>query len=453
VKKHKLVGKVVLASTRIVVLSLFTVTVFAQMPSAATKVVEKYCSTCHDSGRVEVRPLDSANIAATPELWSRAERHIRAGTMPPVGAPRPDRQAVDEAIAVIERELDTPAPPAETSLVIASRLATLLWNATPDDALMQAAERNELRDPDVLEAQVRRMLTSPRAEAFVSRFFLPWLQLDQLAKSDPDKRFFPGYDPSLRESLQRETELFLLSQLSDDRDPIELWTANYTFLNEQLATHYGIPDIRGSQFRRVTLRSPERSGLLGQGSILMVTSRHQHGADAAYTSPATRGKWVLTHFLGVPTPTPFNGAQPVSPDLPITGQTRRLPANPCVNCHRNFFPLGYALENFNPIGMWRTQDQAGPIDASGTLVDGTRTNGPVELRNALMLRPDAFRTTIAERLLSYAGGQPFTGPNGTPETLAAARRILRGTNTFRWSTLIAGVVRTHSPEGKLGSNP
>jgi hypothetical protein len=433
-------------NTAILVALLFAARLSAQTPSLVTNVVETYCSGCHN-GRVELTgtrlaPLDPANIAASPELWSRAERHLRAGTMPPAGALRPDRRTVDEVIAAIERELDIPAPAAESSQATATRLATLLWNAAPDVPLMQAVERDELRDPAVLEAQVRRMLADRRSEAIVSRFFFPWLQLDKLGNSDPDKRFFPDYDPSLRESLRRETELFLLSQLSDDGDPVELWTANYTFLNEQLAKYYGIAGITGSQFRRVALPSRERAGLLGQGSILMVTSRHQHGVDAAYTSPATRGKWVLMHFLGVPTPTPFPGAQPVSPDLPVTPQTRRLPASPCTNCHRNFFPLGYALENFDPIGRWRIEDQAGPVDASAALVDGTPSNGPIELRNGLMQRPDAFRTTIAERLLAYAAGRSFAASSGTPETLAAARRILRDKNQIRWSTLIAAVVRT-----------
>lgn len=431
-------------SGKILLALLFAGGLSAQTPSPVTTVVKTYCLGCHD-GRVEpsgvrLTPFDPAGIAGNAELWSRAERHLRAGTMPPVGAPRPDRRTYEDVIAAIEEALATPEPASENSQAIATRLAKLLWNGEPDVLLMEAAERDQLRDPAVLERQVRRMLGNLRSEAFVSSFLFPWLQLDKLGNSEPDKRFFPDYDPSLRESLRRETELFLLSQLRDDRDPVELWTANYTFLNEQLAKHYGIPNVIGSQFRRVTL-PPERAGLLGQGSILMLTSRHQHGVDAAYTSPATRGRWVLTHFLGVPTPTPFPNAQPVSPDLPITPQTRRLPANPCMNCHRNFFPLGYALENFDPIGRWRTQDQAGPVDASATLVDGTPSNGPVELRNALLQRPDAFRTTVAERLLTYAAGGSFAASRGTSETLAAARRILRGKNEIRWSTLIAAVVR------------
>src|SRR5262245_46898466 len=195
---------------RILVALLFAAPVFAQTPSSVIKVVETYCSGCHN-GRVEpsgarLTPLDAANIGAGRELWSRAERHLRAGTMPPFGAPRPDRRTLDEVITAIERELDTPEPAAETSQAIATRLATLLWNAAPDALLMEAAKRDQLRDTAGLEAEVRRMLSDSRSEAFVSRFFVPWLQLDKLANSDPDRRFFPNYDPSLRESLRHETE-------------------------------------------------------------------------------------------------------------------------------------------------------------------------------------------------------------------------------------------------------
>jgi hypothetical protein len=269
------------------------------------------------------------------------------------------------------------------------------------------------------------MLADDRAQAFVSRFFFPWLQLDKLGNSDPDKKYFPDYDVSLRDSLARETELFLLSQVRDDRDPIELWSANCTFLNERLAKNYDIPNVIGAQFRRVSLSKPdgpnsERAGLLGQGSILMLTS------TPLYTSPATRGKWVRMHFLGVPPPNPFPNAQPVKPELPITPQTRVLPADPCTTCHRNFFPLGYALENFDPLGRWRTHDQAGPVDASGAFADGSSTNGVVELRRVLLERPDAFRTTITENLLVYSSAGSVAPFSGTPETLSRARQILRG---------------------------
>jgi hypothetical protein len=363
--------------------------------------------------------------------------------MPPAGARRPDGATIDAALASIERAMGTTATPTSppTSQQIAARLAAVLWNSAPDAALLEEVRRDTLREPSVLDRQVRRMLADDRAQALIERFFVPWLQLDQLRNADPDKRFFPDYDVSLRDSLVKETELFLLSQLRDDRDPLELWSADYTFLNEQLARHYGVPGVTGPQFRRVRLATSERAGLLGQGSILMVTSRHQHGVDAGYTTPATRGKWVRVHFLGVSPPNPFPGARQVKPELPITPQTRALPAEPCVNCHRNFFPLGYALENFDPIGRWRTQDTAGAVDASGTFVDGTPMNGVVDLRKVLLQHPEAFRTTITEKLLVYAAKGAVTATSGTPWTLVRARQILRSTPAPRWSALIAAAVR------------
>ncbi len=425
----------------------------AQTPNLS-KVVDTYCGDCHDgqqrspSGAL-LDKLDAAQISVNPKVWSRAYRQLQAGTMPPVGSPRPDRATYNAVLASIEQGLGTSeaaklsAKVSTNSQEIAARLASLLWNSAPDAALLQDARR--LNDPATLDRQIRRMLADDRAQAFVSRFFFPWLQLDKLDKADPDKKYFPDYDVSLRDSLAKETELFLLSQLRDDRDPVELWSANYTFLNAQLARHYGVPNVSGSQFRRVTWSTPERDGLLGQGSILMTTSRHQHGVDAAYTTPATRAMWVRMHFLGAPSPGAFPGAMPVKPELPITPQTRALPTVPCVNCHQNFFPMGYALENFDPLGRWRTRDQAGPVDASGAFVDGTPTNGVVELRQVLLQRPEAFRTTITEKLLAYAVAGTVTPSSGTPETLIRARQILRGTSNPRWSDLIAGVVRTKLP--------
>jgi Protein of unknown function (DUF1592)/Protein of unknown function (DUF1588) len=431
-----------------VVLVLCASSVPARGDANLTKLIGTYCAGCHN-GRMRspsgalLDQFDATQITAKPEVWAKAYRQLQAGAMPPFGAPRPDRTTLDAAMAAIEQAMGVDQKPvAAASLAIATRLATLLWNSTPDAALLEDAQRNRLGDSAILERQVRRMLADDRAQALVSRFFFPWLQLDQLDKSDPDKRFFSEYAVSLRDSLAKETELFLLSQLRDDRDPIDLWNADYTFLNEQLGNHYGIANVRGPQFRRVTLTTPERDGLLGQGSILMVTSRHQHGADAAYTTPATRAKWIRTHFLGVAPPNPFPGAQPVKPELPITPQTRTLPADPCVTCHQNFFPLGYALENFDPIGRWRTTDQAGPVDASGAMVDGTRFTGVVEMRQALLQRPEAFRTTITERLLVVSSTGPVAAVDGTPETLVRARQILRGMQQPRWSALIAGVVRS-----------
>jgi hypothetical protein len=410
-----------------------------------------YCASCHNdrlrspSGLLLER-FDAARVGEQPELWARAYRQLQAGAMPPVGSARPDRASIDAALIAIERALAGAAGPraAAPGDATATRLAVMLWNAAPDSELQAEARRNGLRDEASIARQVRRMLADDRAQAFVSRFFFPWLQLDTLRNADPDTKFFPDYDVALRDALTKETELFLLSQLRDDRDPIELWSAGYTFLDERLARHYGVAGVTGPQFRRVTM-APERAGLLGHGSVLMITSRHQHGVDAAYTTPATRAKWVRLHFLGAPLPNGFPGAQPVRPELPITPQARTLAAEPCENCHRNFFPIGYALENFDPIGRWRTHDQLGPVDVSGAFVDGTPTNGVVELRQALLQRPDAFRTTIVEGLLAYAGAGSVAGQGGgTPATLVQARRILRATPAPRWSTLIAAIVRASS---------
>ena len=386
--------------------------------TAAAGTIATYCAGCHNGVRRSpsgalLDQFDPARISENADAWTRAYRQLQAGTMPPVGAPRPDRAASNALLTSIEAALRATAPPANlTSAEIADRLARILWNSVPDASLLEDAQRNRLTDLPALERQISRMLNDDRSRAFVTGFFFPWLALDRLDQADPDKAFFPDYDRSLRDAMSRETELFLLSQLREDRDPIELWTANYTFLNERLARHYDVPGVTGAEFRRVA-STPERAGLLGHGSVLMATSRHNHGADAAYTSPAARALWVRLRFLGASAPRAFPNAQPVKPELPITPQTRTLPAEPCANCHRNFFPLGYALENFDPIGRWRTRDQAGPVDASGAFVDGTPMDGVVSLRNVLLQRPDAFRTTVTEKLLDYAAGRPVNAPGAT----------------------------------------
>jgi hypothetical protein len=425
---------------RIVSASVILVVVFASASFAApadnldgAQLVQTYCAGCHNGvmrspSNALLDRFDTATIASNPDLWSRAYRQLQAGTMPPFGASRPDRLAYGQLQSSIETALAASAPPpADASdLEIAERLATLLWNSAPDAELSGEASRHRLTQPAALEKQVRRMLADERAEAFVSRFFFPWLGLDQTGRKEV----------ALRDAMLTETDLFIRSQLRDNRDPIELWDADYTFLNEPLARHYGVSGVTGAQFRRV-LSTPERQGLLGQGSIFMATSR----TGAAYTSPAARAIWVRMHFLGAPPPQPFPGARPVKPDLPITPQTRALPATPCVQCHRNFFPLGYALEHFDQIGAWRTDDQAGPVDASGALVDGTPFDGSVELRRGLLQYSEAFRTTITEKLLIFAAGKPVTGSQVTPETLVRARQVLRAVPTVRWSSVIAAVVR------------
>jgi len=424
----------------------------AQSDDSRSNAVDTYCSGCH-TGRtrsasgVLLERFDLAEVATKPDLWARAYRQLQAGAMPPFGAPRPDSATLRQLLTSIERAQGVDAKPARRAdcRKIAEVLAAMLWNGAPDSALRRDAANDRLTDRVVLERHVRRMLADDRSRAFIQRFFWPWLQLDALEKAEPDAKYFPGYQPSLRDSMAKETELFLVSQLHEDRDPVALWTSPYTFVNEQLARHYGVSGVTGTQFRRVS--SPaERAGLLGHGSVLMATSRHQHGVDAAYTTPATRAKWVRLHFLGAPLPNGFPGAEPVKPEWPITPQTRTLPAQPCVNCHRDFFPLGYALEHFDPIGRWRERDELGPVDASGVFIDGTPMDGVVQMREALVRHADAFRTTITEALLGYASTGSSKLASGTPETLIRARRILRDASTDRWSALIAAVAQASAEE-------
>lgn len=416
------------------------------MDADVSATVRTYCTGCHNgvmrspAGALLDR-FDGSAIGADADAWSRAYRQVQAGTMPPAGVPRPDRTAAGRLLASIETALGvtTTQPLEATSQDVALRLASMLWNSVPDAALRDEARRNRLTQPAVLAQQVKRMLADDRADAFVSRFFFPWLGLDRLDTANPSPKNFPDFDVTLRDAMATETRLFIRSQLREDADPIALWTADYTFLDETLARHYGIAGVTGREFRRVALPTAERGGLFGHGSILMITSRHDDGP--AYTSPASRSIWIRNHFLGAPAPRPFPGAQPVSPDRPITPQTRTLAAQPCLQCHQNFFPLAYTLENFDAIGRWRTEDQAGPVDSAGVFVDGTPMHGISGLRETLLQYSGAFRTTLAEKLLIFAAGMPVNGTPVTTATLVRARQALHASQPPRWSALIAAVVR------------
>ena len=317
-------------------------------------------------------------------------------------------------------ELEAGAVYALSDLDLASRLSFFLWSSIPDDALLTAAERGELRDPVAIERQVRRMLADPRAEALVENFAGQWLYLRNLTGTRPDPPTFPDFDDNLRQSLRRETELFFTSVMQEDRSVIELLTADYTFVNERLARHYGIPGIYGDRFRRVQVTDDRRRGLLGHGSVLTVTSY------ATRTSPVLRGKWVLENLLSAPPPPP----PPNVPDLDETASTEGLSirermvkhrANPaCASCHARMDPYGFGLENFDAIGRWRTREADGKaIDASATLPDGTSFNGPSELRAAILRRPEEFVKTFTRKLLTYAVGR---GLEATDEPIV--RRIV-----------------------------
>jgi len=299
-----------------------------------------------------------------------------------------------------------------------------------------------LKDPAVLEQQVRRMLADEKSEALVNNFAAQWLYLRNLDSAKPDSRLFPDFDDNLRQAFRRETELLFESIVKENRNVLDLLRADYTFLNERLAKHYGIPNVYGSHFRRVELGpNSVRGGLLGQGSILTVTSY------ANRTSPVRRGQWILQNLLGTPVPPP-----PVNvPPLPenaigakvLTMRERMVQhrANPtCASCHQLMDPVGLATENFDAIGRFRSQSEAGgPIDASGGLPDGSKFDGALGLRKAVLSRPDLFVTTLTEKLMTYALGRGVEFYDAP-----AVRKIVAdtGKNGYHFSQLIIGVVQS-----------
>ena len=329
-----------------------------------------------------------------------------------------------------------------SDLELASRLSFFLWSSIPDDELLDVAARGKLRAPGMLERQVRRMLADDRSAAVIQNFIGQWLYLRNMRAAAPDAAVFPEFDTNLREAFQRETELFVGSQIREDRSVVELLTAKYTFVNERLARHYGIPNVYGSHFRRVPVTDEAREGLLGQGSILTVTSY------STRTSPVKRGAWLLENLLGTPPPPPppnvpllkeneAGGAAPTSVRERLE-QHRKNPA--CASCHARMDPLGFALENFDAVGKWRTVSEGNtPVDASAALLDGTKFEGVVGLRRLLLDRRGEFIGAMTTKLLTYAlgrGTEYYDNP--------AIRKITReaALHDYRWSSLILGVVNS-----------
>ena len=327
-----------------------------------------------------------------------------------------------------------------SDLELASRLSFFLWSSIPDDPLLDVAAEGRLKDPAVLEGQVRRMLADPRSSALVSNFAGQWLYLRNIASVAPDLGEFPEFDENLREALQRETELFFESMLHEDHSIVDLLDADYTFLNERLARHYDIENVYGNHFRRVELSGEGRRGLLGKGSILTATSY------ANRTSPVLRGKWVLENILGTPPPPPPPDvpalAETTGDDKPLTMRQRMEAhrANPaCASCHAQMDPLGFALENFDAIGGWRATEAGSPIDASGALPDGTQFEGASGLRSILLERREEFVMNVTEKLLTYAMGRGVEYYDAP-----AIRTIMRESapSDYRWSSLIMGIVKS-----------
>ncbi len=328
-----------------------------------------------------------------------------------------------------------------SDIELASRLSFFLWSSIPDDALLDTAIQGKLRAPGVLEQQVRRMLADPRSETLVTNFADQWLYLRNLAAANPDMRLFAGFDDNLRQAFRRETELFVESIMREDRNVLDLLGANYTFLNERLAKHYGIPHVYGGRFRRVELgESAHRGGLLTQGSILTVTSY------ADRTSPVIRGKWILGNILGVAPPPPPSKVPPLKETAGVEkavsmrqrmAQHRADPA--CAGCHALMDPVGFSMENYDAVGRWRTDESGQPIDAAGGLPDGSKFDGVAGLQKTILSRPEAFVNTMTEKLLTYSlgrGVEYYDAP--------AVRKIVSDSSEkdYRFSSLVLGIVNS-----------
>src|ERR1051325_8582166 len=310
-------------------------------------------------------------------------------------------------------EIDPPAAAAGAraafrldDVALASRLSFFLWSSLPDERLIALAAQGRLKEPAILEQQVRRMLADPRSKTLIDNFAEQWLHLRNLKNSNPDLAAFPDFDDNLRQSMKEETELFFDSIMREDRSVMDLMNADYTFVDERLARHYGIPDIYGSRFRRVQISDERRRGLLGQGSILTVTSYPNR------TSPVERGKWILTNLLGVPPQPPPPNVPPLQDSssdgkvLSLRERKEKHRANPvCAGCHRQMDPIGFALENFDGVGHWRTTEDGARIDPTGTLFNGAAIDGVVGLRKELVANPQIFVGVMTEKMLTYALGR------------------------------------------------
>jgi Protein of unknown function (DUF1592)/Protein of unknown function (DUF1588)/Protein of unknown function (DUF1587)/Protein of unknown function (DUF1595)/Protein of unknown function (DUF1585) len=323
---------------------------------------------------------------------------------------------------------------------LASRLSFFLWSSIPDEELLTVASQGKLSQPATLERQVKRMLGDPKSRALVDNFASQWLLLRNLKTHIPTPGDFPNFDNELRQAFRTETEMFFESIMRDDRSVLDLLNADYTFVNERLARHYGIPNVYGSQFRRVKITNEERRGLLGQGSILTVTSYPNR------TSPVLRGKWILENVLGTPPPAPPPNV-PALPDNEAGQEAKSLRARleyhrrtpTCATCHRVMDPLGLALENFDGVGEWRVKEPGGSIDPIGQLADGTKVDGPIALRKAVMRHPEMFARTITEKMMTYGLGRGVELAD-----MPFVRTIADDASKqdFRFSSIVLGIVKS-----------
>ena len=417
----------------------------AEEPACATKILSRMGRLAYrrpvtgadtqmlmkffEDGRRDGKSFESGIQFALERMLVDPDFLVRVHRDPSAG-PKPKAQSRDTTYHISDIEL-------------ASRLSFFLWSSIPDDRLLSLAERGQLSNPAVLEKETRRMLADPRAvDALVNSFAAQWLNLRRVDEVVVDPYKYPNYDLSLMQGFQKETELFVGSNIKEDRPVSELLDANYTFLNEKVARHYDIPGVYGSRFRRVTLPDlNQRGGLLAQGALMATTSYPDR------TSPVLRGKWLLNNIFGLPIPAPPPGVdtnldnKPGSANLAIRERLSQHRVNPtCSSCHSVIDPLGFALENFDVIGGWRTNDEKGnPVDASGTTVSGAKVEGLAGLRALLLAQPDQFPRTVTEKLMTYALGRMLQYYDRPP-----VRKIVRdaAASNYRWSSIIVGIVKS-----------
>jgi mono/diheme cytochrome c family protein len=423
-----------------------TPTTAASEGGCATKILSSLARAAYR------RPVDKQTVDILVGFYrkGRPSSQLRAGAVDRAAFERGIESALQFILAspefLIRFEKDPPnvahnAAYRLDDVALASRLAFFLWSSIPDDQLLTLASQGKLGEPVVFEQQVKRMLADRRSQALVTNFAEQWLHLRNLKSSSPDLEAFPDFDDNLRQAMKEETSLFFDSIVREDRSVVDLLNADYTFINERLARHYGIPDIYGSQFRRVKVTSEARRGLLGQASLLTVTSYPNR------TSPVERGKWVLTNLLGVP-PQPPPPNIPTLPEattadgkvLSLRERMEKHRANPtCAGCHRVMDPIGFALESYDGIGRWRKTEDGAPIDTSGTLFNGANVDGVVGLRRNLVEHPEIFIGVMTEKMLTYALGRGLEYYD-----MPAVRRIVRDAKAsdFRFSSIVLGVARS-----------
>ena len=398
------------------------------------------------------RPVNETDIRDLLPFYERGRKEgVPAGTSAQAGSFDLGVQKALERLLVssqflfrIEREPATVAAGTAyrvSDLELASRLSFFIWSSIPDEELLDAAAAGRLKDPKVLEQQVRRMLADPRSESLVTNFAAQWLYLRDIAAKQPDEILFADFDETLRTAMQRETELFISSVFRENRSVLDLLRANYTFLNERLARHYGVPNVKGSYFRRVTF--PEgsvRGGLLGQGSVLTITSY------STRTSPVLRGKWVLENLLSAAPPPPPADVPSLktetAPGKPLTlreAMIQHRAAPTCAGCHARMDPIGFAMENFDAVGRWRERDGQQPIDATGVFPEGTKFEGIPGLKKELLRQPEQFVGTVAERLLMYAIGRNLQYYDA-PTVRAVMRDAEPANHTL--ASLVLGIVKS-----------